>query len=115
MARMQRVVTGSQYDHVGLLLRYPSGKISIFESLNETGVGVVSWSKFMQLKWFKLYSKVAYRKLNFERDEDFNEKINDFVLASVGKNYKINASKLLSHPQTNEETFFCSELVATAY
>lgn len=95
MSKMQRVVTGSQYDHVGLLLRYSSGKIVVFESLNETGVGIVDWQKFKALKWHHLYDKIVYRKLQFPRDESFLELLDDFVRQTVGKKFNMNPLKLL--------------------
>ena len=41
--RIIRTVTGSNYDHVGMLIKYQkTGEVFVFESL--TGVGVQRWS-----------------------------------------------------------------------
>ena len=42
--RILRGVTGSKYDHVGMLVKYPlSGKVVIFESLAGKGVSRWDW------------------------------------------------------------------------
>ena len=34
--KVQRVITMSDYDHVGMVLRYSNGKIVVFESTGQT-------------------------------------------------------------------------------
>jgi len=79
---------------VALLLRYSTGKIVVFESLNESGVGVVDWQKFLNLKWFDLYDRIAYRKLHFARNEAFLENLDDFVKQAMGKKFNLNPIRL---------------------
>lgn len=50
-------------DHVGILLRYSSGSLVVFEALGETGVTLTDWSDFIDYKWTQLYDKIIYRKL----------------------------------------------------
>ena len=62
---MQRVLTGSDYDHVAVMIKYPStGHIQIFESLRANGVSKWNWSTFCKKKWYENYEKITYRKLN---------------------------------------------------
>ncbi|CDW74624.1 UNKNOWN [Stylonychia lemnae] len=106
-----------------LVLKYSSGKLVLFESLRDTGVSVCEWNKFINKKWFDMYNKVVFRKLHFPRSQGFSTVIEDFVQQSVGKKFKVNASKLLrkkceSDTQSvikGDKTYFCSELVASAY
>ena len=62
---MQRVITGSDFDHVAVMLKYPkSGHIQLFESLRTNGVSKWNWTTFIKKEWYKNYEKVVYRKLN---------------------------------------------------
>jgi hypothetical protein len=73
------VVTGSKYDHVALILRFPDGRVAIFESLRETGVTIVEWDRFINKKWYELYSRIVYRRLHCERTPEFFQILDDFV------------------------------------
>ena len=64
-SKMQRMVTGSQYDHIGMMIKYPkSGHIQIFESLTSSGVSKWNWDNFVSEKLYKNYDKIVLRKLN---------------------------------------------------
>jgi len=121
-ASIQRSFTRSEYDHVGLILRYSTGEIVLFEATGREGVGLCRWKTFMRCKWHLLYSKIMYRKLEINRTDDVINGIEKFVRYSVGKKYKITPTKLLKRKSTVKEdenvedrTFFCSELVAACY
>jgi len=121
-ASIQRSFTRSEYDHVGLILRYSTGEIVLFEATGREGVGLCRWKTFMRCKWHLLYSKIMYRKLEINRSDDVINGIEKFVRYSVGKKYKITPTKLLKRKSTMKEdenienrTFFCSELVAACY
>jgi hypothetical protein len=66
-SNLQRILTGSSFDHVALLLKFPDGRLVLFEALRDTGVTVCDWTRFMTKKWFSLYHSVVYRKLHYER------------------------------------------------
>lgn len=52
--KMLRGVTGSKYDHVGVLIKYPlSGQVVIFESLSGKGVCKWDWRNFMQSHYWR--------------------------------------------------------------
>lgn len=62
------MVTRSKYDHVAMVVRFGGGggsagegKLVIFEALRETGVGICEWDRFINKKWYQLYSRVVYR------------------------------------------------------
>jgi len=117
------MVTRSRYDHVALILRFPDGRLAIFESLRETGVTIVEWDRFMNKKWHDLYSSIVYRKLHCEKAPEFTQIFDDFIKQSLGKPFKINAMKLFRNKNDEDsapviksnKSYFCSELVATAY
>lgn len=53
-------------DHVGMILRYSTGSLILFEATG-TGVTLTEWSDFIEHKWHLLYDKIVYRKLHCER------------------------------------------------
>jgi len=122
-SKMQRLFTRSSIDHVALLLKYSNGKVVIFESLSNQGVGVVDWERFMRLNWHEMYNRVVYRKVYFGRTAQTLKTLEEFVKQSLGKGFQINPAKLLRKRNDeeaqggvgSERTFFCSELVATAF
>lgn len=79
---MVRSLTNSQYDHVGVLIKYPlSGQVVLFESLS--GKGVCRWDWFVLHQsnyWRDNFTKIVYRRLHgVTRDDAFYEKVNNFV------------------------------------
>lgn len=64
--RFQRLLTGSEYDHVGLVLRYKGAKVYIFEATGGgNGVGMFNWGMIITYSidsmvtegWHELYEK----------------------------------------------------------
>ena len=70
-AKMQRVVSNSEYDHVAILLRYDNDEIYLFESTGFKGVSMCSWSQFLKKKWHFLYPK--YSRSNLTHLDWFGE------------------------------------------
>ena len=72
--RIIRTMTGSRYDHVGMLIKYQkSGEVFLFESLTGVGVQRWSWQHYQQQNyWRQNYSKIVYRRLlGVERNQEF--------------------------------------------
>lgn len=122
-ARLIRGVTGSKYDHVGMLVKYEkSGQVLIFESLAGKGVSRWDWQEYQQNNyWSDNYSKIVYRRLvGVERDEEFRKKVQEFMIETVGKPYRMLRNVLGSQDEQDhlkakvkeKAGFFCSELVA---
>ena len=128
---MQRMLTGSQYDHVGMMIKYPkSGHIQIFESLTSSGVSKWNWDNFVSEKLYKNYEKIALRKLNLfgktefvENREQLDRIVFNFVSQTVGNPFRLTLSKLSIKQDHNDfvpeiskdQGFFCSELIACLY
>ena len=119
LSKMQRAVTRGDYDHVALLIKYPSKKISLFEVTGVEGVAVLLWDDFIFYQWQSLYSRLTYKKLVWDRPEEAVTKLLEFVNTVKGMDYRLSASKLMSKKQDKDprqkKGFFCSELIATAY
>ena len=60
---LQRTVTGSQFDHVAIILRYADSRVVYFESTATTGVALYSWDAFVSSALHEVYAKVSFRKL----------------------------------------------------
>ena len=64
-ATMQRFVTNSDYDHVGMILRTCEDEIYLFEANSDDvisiiyrkGVGLWSWKNFLTHDWKKAFEK----------------------------------------------------------
>lgn len=78
-SNLQRIITRSNFDHVALLIKFPDGRLVIFEALRENGVTICDWDRFMTKKWHELYHRIVYRKLYSKRENHFNEVLEDFV------------------------------------
>ncbi|CAD8180851.1 unnamed protein product [Paramecium octaurelia] len=125
LSKIQRAITGDNFDHVALLLRYNNGELFLFEAMGQTGVNLLSWDAFMKNNWHSLYSQMVYRQLEVNRSNELLEKLEQFVKGSIGKRYQMSPSKLIKRfTKTNEtiddlekdeKTFFCSELIAAAF
>ena len=66
-------------DHVGLLLRYSTGTVILFEATGDTGVTLTDWHDFIDFKWHRLYEKIVYRKLYCERPAEMLESLEAFI------------------------------------
>ena len=110
VSKIQRIITKSEYDHVDFILKYSSGKIGLFEATGVEGVSIVFWDDFRFYQWEKLYTRLVYRRLEFDRSEDALERLEKFIRTVNGKKYRISASKLMSNKIDKEpgtkEAFF---------
>jgi len=124
-----RKITNSGYDHVAMVLTFLEDEEIYFLESTAEGVHVTTWSELKQYK-NQLYSKIVWRKLHCERNEDFWEILGTFVNAVEDMEYKITLGKLFTRnsemPRKSEllnedrivdknRTFFCSELIAKAF
>ena len=102
--------------------------IYILEATSD-GVHIISWTDWATFR-DRVYSKVVWRKLYWNRDDAFCEILQTFVEAVEDKKYKISISKLLKRtslmPRQSQittgqklieenRTFFWSELIAKAF
>lgn len=123
---VQRMFTGSRYDHVAMfLISNPPGgsrEIFVFEATSNEGVGLCRFEAFIQNNWHEFFERLVYRKLLYKRVPEFYSKLQKFLDHAYGKTYKVSAEKLLKKESLvldgedfKDRTFFCSELVAAAY
>lgn len=115
-AKLQRGITLSSFDHVALLLKYENNMVGVLESTSQFGVKTVFWSDFIDYNWHLDYKMLVYRKLEYDRPSNFTSQLQSFINKVEGKKYSLNPSKIFKNKTPGEENnFFCSELVASAY
>ena len=78
-----------------------------------------SFQDYVDYSWYLLYEKITYRPLLINNDilnaekinKEFDTKINEYIKKTHDKKYSLKGLCLKS----NENRFFCSELIASAY
>ena len=119
LAKVQRGITRGIFDHIAMIMCFASGKIILLEATEKDGVSCLEWEYFMKMDWHLMYTKIVYMSLETIRSDVMIRNLEKFVRKVDGKKFGINPKKLIgkssdTEPGT-EETFFCSELVASAY
>jgi hypothetical protein len=69
----------TKLDHVGMVLRYASGKLVLFEAIGGTGVTLTEWNDFIEFKWHLVYRKIVYRKLHCKRTPEMLTEFENFI------------------------------------
>ena len=114
---LQRCLTRTKYDHVGLILKFENQEIGFIEATRPYGVVFTYWDEFFQREFKKHYKSVSYRKLEVVRTKKMLEDLEEFTRNAKGKNYRLGITRNRAKTLTpgDEDTFFCSELAASAY
>ena len=83
---------------------------------------MLDWDIFVKNNWHRLYQKLTYRKLRHTRTQDNMQKLELFIRTVIGMKYKLNATKIFrkrcetdAENIKDDKSYFCSELVASAY
>lgn len=77
-AKFTQGVTGSEFDHVAMVLKFEDDDEVYIIDATMQGVDITSWTQLCNFK-DELYSKVIWRQLEIERDDKFIEKLETFV------------------------------------
>lgn len=97
-AGMIRTFTGSQFDHVAMILKFESEEDEVFfvEASGNHGVALNKWSCIRnQIGHKKFYERVIFRHVNFERDDNMVENLECFLKEAVGQRYGLNLGKMM--------------------
>lgn len=70
MSGITRKITNSSYDHVAMVITFLEDDEIYFLESTASGVHITTWSELKTYK-DKLYSKIVWRKLYCDRDDDF--------------------------------------------
>lgn len=120
LQRVQRTVTGSSYDHVGLVIRIPwtSTRSSALHLLEATSEGVRTYNLSRRLRaWYLSQAFIAIRQLKYsKKNNEFYSTLDAFVSDVDGLPYSLSVGKLIRRELgESNDAFFCSELIASAY
>lgn len=116
LARTLRTVIQQPYDHIGLCI-YFQGLPYIIEAISNLGVIYSLINQVRLDEWRHNYSKVVYRKLYCKRSAMFQETVENCIRKWAGCPYELSYEKLVRNESiiTDNENFFCSQLVAAFY
>lgn len=128
-SRFIRTVTGGQFDHVAMVLKFESdpNEVYLIDATGNRGVCLNKWSfirNFIGPNQF--YRDVVFRHVEIERTNDMVDALEIFLKEVIGRKYglgnklfrrKTAVTKKLGNCKLIEEerTFFCSELIAKAF
>jgi hypothetical protein len=128
--KLQRAVTRSQFDHVGMIVLWETSHdvntVYLLEAVSDEGVRLVEF--IPNIDWyFEVYDQIVYRPLqNVERNEDLLGGLDEHLEEVLGKKYSISLKKLWRHSinlknsegrftEHVDRTFQWAELVAKMY
>lgn len=115
-----RAASGGHFDHVALILKLHDGTLALLEATGNLGVGVCTWTEFVENSWQNLYPEIAIRRVRFQRTAERLSALEAWCFAVNGKPYSLTISKLRQRESVSSgavsesNSFFCSELVAEA-
>lgn len=83
VASIQRIMTNSDYDHIGFVIVFKPGDVRVVHVQEQFGVEILCWPDH---KAKYKYSEIAHRRLDCHRDRFFDRTL-DFVKNNLGKKY----------------------------
>jgi len=95
--KLQRAVTNSQYDHVGMIVLCETDKemntMFLLEAVSDDGVRLVEFLPNLEA-YYEVYEKIAYRPLqNMERTESLLIDLDNYLDEVIGKKYEVSLKK----------------------
>merc|ERR1712079_866870 len=90
-----RTFSGGRFDHVGLLLKLAGGEIGILEATGNQGVGLCTWSEFLENGWEQLYPEMAVRRVVFPRTTERLVALQNWVGEVLGKPYGLSIGRMM--------------------
>jgi Cys-tRNA synthase (O-phospho-L-seryl-tRNA:Cys-tRNA synthase) len=84
-AKVQRFLTASDFDHVGMIIKLQKKDLMVFEANQMHGVAIYDWKQY--ITYFNLYEQVTLRKLHYIRKPEAQNTLLQFVKKQLGKKY----------------------------
>jgi len=111
-----KIATGSEWDHIGLVAKTKGRKgLFLLEAVND---GVRLFNLCLRLDFYRETAKLGIRKLLADKTPEMIAALVDFVEESIGKPYSSMMDVVRSYNGTiltDDQSYFCSQLVAVAY
>lgn len=128
--KLQRTFTGSDFDHVGMLVLWETDNdpntIFLLEAVADEGVRLVEFIPNIEA-YYEVYERIVFRPLQgIERDEELLIKLDEYLGQVLGKKYGVSMNKFWrnsvnhrgtdgKHIEEANRTFQWAELVAKMY
>ena len=113
----QRMVTRSKFDHVGIFVEI-EGRNFLLQAVMG-GVCLLNWNEICNEIIFTDNYTVWFRRLEFEISKEKLKDLNGFVNKVINKKFRFSIKEFLFRKKDlspdEQQGFFCSELVASAY
>lgn len=93
-----RTFTGSQFDHVAMILKFETDEDEIYyvEASGNMGVALNKWSSIRKhVGHKKFYERVIFRHIEFDRNDTMVENLECFLKEAIGQRYGLNVSKMM--------------------
>ncbi|KMZ98859.1 hypothetical protein PVNG_00653 [Plasmodium vivax North Korean] len=113
-AKLQRIITRGEYDHIGMILRNDKKGIFLLEALSNMGIILTPWELFRKNRWNEAYTRIALRRLTWDNSEQNLQKLLHFLKNTIGKKYNLKIINFLA-PKTDDAGYFCSELIGECW
>ena len=137
-SKLQRCLTRSQYDHVGVVIK-SNGVLFVYDATMAEGCKRKLWKDFVLYAWYLMYEKVVFRELcvvgvskkkKEETEQIVNKKCEEFYLKTYGRDYYMHCSSIACDKSStnanmrngrkeelikSNKGFTCSALVSAAY
>ncbi|ETW34449.1 hypothetical protein PFTANZ_04839 [Plasmodium falciparum Tanzania (2000708)] len=115
VARLQRIFTRGEYDHIGMILRNDRNNLFILEALSNTGIILTPWKLFKENKWNEIYSRLTLRRLTWDNSEENLQKLLSFLKDAIGKKYSLKIIDFIAPQFDDSSGYFCSELIGECW
>ncbi|CRH00745.1 conserved Plasmodium protein, unknown function [Plasmodium relictum] len=114
-AKLQRIITGGEYDHIGMILRNDKNNLFLLEAISNMGIILTPWILFIKNKWNESYSRIALRRLTWNNSEENLQNLLEFLKNTIGKKYDLKIVNFLTSKNDEESGYFCSELIGECW
>ncbi|SOV82239.1 conserved Plasmodium protein, unknown function [Plasmodium reichenowi] len=115
VAKLQRIFTRGEYDHIGMILRNDRNNLFILEALSNTGIILTPWKLFKENKWNEIYSRLTLRRLTWDNSEENLQKLLSFLKDAIGKKYSLKIIDFIAPQFDDSSGYFCSELIGECW
>lgn len=95
---MIRTFTGSQFDHIALLLKFETDEDEIFivDASGNLGVSLNKWSSLKtHIGPNKFYERAVFRHIDFDRNDQMVDNLECFLREAIGQKYGLNVGKMM--------------------
>ncbi len=96
-AKIQRVITNSEYDHIAFVFRSEKYGVCLIESSSGFGVSLTLWTHLVRKNWFRGIDSISWRRLLIHnKPKDYEQRVDAFITDNKNKKYGISFKKLLT-------------------